>query len=240
MSLLFRDVRVLDDSADGMSGPTDVLVAGNRIQAIGAAGAADRVVECAGRKLLIPGLVNAHFHSPANHLKGSVRSLPLELFMLHESAGPAPTPREAYVRTALAAVEMLQRGTTSVQDDAFLMPRPTPEIIDAVLAAYRDCGMRATVALDQPELPEGDKLPFLRELAPPALRAELDAPAPADAPTLLEAYDHLIGTWHGAAGNTNAQQMANIVVANLQTLGLAATAQGYETSTVFSWPNDPT
>jgi peptide/nickel transport system substrate-binding protein len=43
-----------------------------------------------------------------------------------------------------------------------------------------------------------------------------------------------------ANGNTNAQQMANIVVANLQTLGLAATAQGYETSTVFSWPNDPT
>jgi peptide/nickel transport system substrate-binding protein len=43
-----------------------------------------------------------------------------------------------------------------------------------------------------------------------------------------------------ANGNTNAQQMANIVVAGLQTLGLAATAQGYETSTVFSWPNDPT
>ena len=43
-----------------------------------------------------------------------------------------------------------------------------------------------------------------------------------------------------ANGNTNAQQMANIVVANLQTLGLQATAQGYETSTVFSWPNDPT
>lgn len=43
-----------------------------------------------------------------------------------------------------------------------------------------------------------------------------------------------------ANGNTNAQQMANIVVANLQALGLQATAQGYETSTVFSWPTDPT
>ncbi len=43
-----------------------------------------------------------------------------------------------------------------------------------------------------------------------------------------------------ANGNTNAQQMANIVVANLQADGLQATAQGYETSTVFGWVNDPT
>jgi peptide/nickel transport system substrate-binding protein len=33
--------------------------------------------------------------------------------------------------------------------------------------------------------------------------------------------------------------MTNIVVANLQTLGLDASAQGYDTSTVFGWINDP-
>ncbi len=45
--------------------------------------------------------------------------------MLYESpAGEAcrPTPREAYLRTMLGALEMLRTGTTSVQDDAFLMP----------------------------------------------------------------------------------------------------------------------
>ena len=42
-----------------------------------------------------------------------------------------------------------------------------------------------------------------------------------------------------ANGNVNAQSMANIVVANLQTDGLTATAQGYDTSTVFGWINDP-
>lgn len=212
MSTLFRSVLVYDESsADGWTGPTDVLVTGNRVAAIGPTASAlmeqggvtlDRVLEGDGHHLLVPGLVNAHFHSPANHLKGSVRSLPLELFMLYESpADPAlvPTPREAYLRTALGAIEMLQRGITSVQDDAFLMPYPTPEIIDAIAAAYRDCGIRATLGLDQPELPEGDKLPFLRNLADPGLRAVLDAPAPADAATLLEAYDHLISTWHGAA-----------------------------------------
>lgn len=216
MSVLFREVFVYDaDAPSGMAGPTDVLVVGDRIARIGAPinpGAGDsgigtdepdRVVEGRGRHLLVPGLINAHFHSPSNHLKGAVRSLPLELFMLFESpADPAlaPSPREAYVRTALGAIEMLQRGITSVQDDAFLMPRPTPEIIDAVAQAYLDTGIRATLALDQPELPEAEKLPFVEGMrdALGARGALLDEPAPAPAPYLIEAYGHLIATWHGA------------------------------------------
>jgi peptide/nickel transport system substrate-binding protein len=42
-----------------------------------------------------------------------------------------------------------------------------------------------------------------------------------------------------ANGNVNAQQMANIVVAGLQAKGLSVSAQGYDTSTVFGWINDP-
>lgn len=76
------------------------------------------MVEGRGRHLLVPGLVNAHFHSPANHLKGSLPSLPLELFMLYESPAVEalrPTPREAYLRTALGVIELLRGGTTAVQ-----------------------------------------------------------------------------------------------------------------------------
>lgn len=208
MSLVFRNVLVYDAaSPEGMVGPVDVLVEEDRIAGVGSALAAPagaHVIEGGGRHLLVPGLINAHFHSPANHLKGSVRSMPLELFMLFESpADPllAPSPREAYLRTMLGAIEMLQRGITSVQDDAFVMPFPTPEIVDAIAQAYADSGMRVTLALDQPELPEAEKLPFvsaLREgLGPHS--ALLDEPAPAPAPQLLEAYDHLIRTWHGGA-----------------------------------------
>ncbi|MEU0495845.1 amidohydrolase family protein [Mycobacterium sp. NPDC006124] len=205
MSVLLRRVLVYDaDAPTGMTGPVDVLVDGDRIGAIGPelpAAPGTRIVEGDGRHLLLPGLINAHFHSPANHLKGSVRSLPLELFMLFESPSDpalAPTPREAYLRTMLGAVEMLQRGITCVQDDAFLMPFPDPEIVDAVASAYRDSGIRAFLALDQPELTEAEKLPFVDELDDAARRA-FGAPAPAPAAQLLEAYDHLIGTWHGAA-----------------------------------------
>lgn len=42
-----------------------------------------------------------------------------------------------------------------------------------------------------------------------------------------------------ASENSNAQQLANIVAAQLLASGLKATAQGYPTSEVFGWANDP-
>jgi cytosine/adenosine deaminase-related metal-dependent hydrolase len=183
----------------------DILVSGRTIQDIAAAGsipvrADTQVIDAAGH-LVMPGLINGHFHSPVNHLKGSLDSLPLEIFMLYESPGlPGlmPSPRFAYIRTLLAAAEMLKSGVTSVQDDAFFVPFPTPDVIDAVCSAYADCGIRARVALDQSDLPEIGKLPFLAGLVPEGLRDKLAAPPEADAEALLAAYAHLISTWHGA------------------------------------------
>jgi 5-methylthioadenosine/S-adenosylhomocysteine deaminase len=196
--VLFTDVLVY--RSDGIIGPTDVLVTGQRITAIGGGPPPDgiRVVSGRGHHLLVPGLINAHFHSPANHLKGSLPSMPLEMFMLYESPSDdhlRPSPREAYLRTMLAALEMLRTGTTSVQDDAFLMPSPEPEIIDAIMQAYRDCGIRAALALDQPELAETDKLPFLDATA----GHDLHLPASMPRAELLERYDYLLTQWHGAA-----------------------------------------
>ena len=54
-------------------------------------------------------------------------------------------------------------------------------------------------ALDQPELPEVDKLPYLADLVPDSLRAELSAPASVTGVQLLELYGHLFDRWHGAA-----------------------------------------
>jgi 5-methylthioadenosine/S-adenosylhomocysteine deaminase len=204
-AVLFRNVELFAlDVPGGSRGPADVLVRGARIAAIGADAARSapanvRIVEGRGH-LLMPGLINGHFHSPVNHMKGSLPSLPLELFMLYES--PAfetlrPSPREAYVRTMLGVVEMLRSGVTAVQDDTFFVPEPTPEIIDAVMQAYADSGIRATVALDQPELAELEKLPFLADLLPDDMRAELARPPEFGREQLLDAYAHLIGTWHG-------------------------------------------
>jgi 5-methylthioadenosine/S-adenosylhomocysteine deaminase len=201
VTVLFTDVLVYRADAPGaMVGPTDVLVNGQRIAAIGTVVPPDgtQIINGRGHHLLTPGLINAHFHSPANHLKGALASMPLEMFMLYESpaaSGLRPTPREAYLRTMLAALEMLRTGTTSVQDDAFLMPSPEAPIIDAIMQAYDDCGIRATLALDQPELAETEKLPFLRSLG----GAGFDVPKSTSRAELLEYYDYLFARWHGQA-----------------------------------------
>jgi 5-methylthioadenosine/S-adenosylhomocysteine deaminase len=90
-----------------------------------------REIDATGH-LLMPGLVNGHFHSSANHLKGSFDSLPLEIFMLFETPadGARDDARSAYVSTLLGAVEMLKSGVTSVLDDAFFVPAPSPAAID--------------------------------------------------------------------------------------------------------------
>lgn len=201
---LFRNVHLLDlESEDGMTSATDILVSGGRVVGTGAALTVPedaRVIDGKG-DLLMPGLVNAHFHSSVNHMKGRLPCLPLELFMLYES--PAletlrPTPRQAYLRTMLGCIEMLRTGTTAVMDDCFFVPEPTPEIIDAVAQAYADSGIRATLALDEPELSEFEKLPFLKELAPAGLHERLGRRPKLQAADLLALYDHLISRWHGA------------------------------------------
>lgn len=204
-ALLLRGARVhCFDAARRELDPGDILIENGIITAIAPAippppGAA--VLEAAGH-LAIPGLINAHLHSPGNLLKGMVPALPLELFMLREVpplAAAVPQARLAYVRTLLGALEMLKTGVTAVMDDAFHVPRATIKGIDAICAAYRDIGMRARVAIDQPEIVEYAKYPFLEALLPPAIRAEMEAAPRQDAAELLDLYDHLLRTWDGAA-----------------------------------------
>jgi 5-methylthioadenosine/S-adenosylhomocysteine deaminase len=208
MQTLIKNARVFTMNASRSVLPAaDVLIEGALIKAVGPEAAElalpnARVIDATGQ-LLMPGLINAHFHSPVNFLKGSLDSLPLELFMLYEvPSGPeaALSARAAYVRTMLGAAEMLKLGITTVQDDCFFLPHPRHLEIDAVLGAYRDSGMRATVALNQPNVPELDKFPFLETLLPAELAKKLRAPAPMAAGALLEHVQYLIDTWHGAEG----------------------------------------
>ena len=204
-AVLFRSASVLTmDSSDRLLADTDVLVEGGRISAIGKQLPAPpdaRIVD-ASHHVLMPGLVNAHVHSPANFLKGALDDAPLEMFMLYEVPPLAATPespRLCRLRTLLGAAEMLKLGITSVHDDAFFNPVPTLETIDAVMKAYAESGIRAAVSLDQPNVVEFDKYPFLKELLPDDLRRHMEcAPRQGDA-ELLVLYRHFIARWHNAA-----------------------------------------
>ena len=159
-SVIFKNVRLLNfEESEGMTSSQDVMVSNGKIVTIGKDLPTVNVTKVLNGKnnLLMPGLINGHFHSPVNHMKGMLPSLPLEIFMLFESPELEvlrPTPREAYLRTMLGCIEMLKNGVTSVQDDCFFVPEPDQSIIDAVIQAYIDSGMRVRFALDQPEVSE--------------------------------------------------------------------------------------
>jgi 5-methylthioadenosine/S-adenosylhomocysteine deaminase len=184
----------------------DVLIRDGVIAAVGSdldASDADvlDVLDVTG-KLVIPGLINAHLHSPGNLMRGTLDGMPLEVFMLYEvpqTDGDTEDPTLVRLRTLMGAAEMLKLGITSVADDAFFVPLASTEAIDALCGAYAESGMRATVGLDQPIVVEYDKFPFLADLLPAHLKDRMDALPRETAAGMLAHYDHLLAHWHGAA-----------------------------------------
>ena len=67
----------------------DIVVKGSKILQIGAGAAtrfettADEVIDGAGM-LVMPGLINGHFHSTSAFMKGAFEGAPLEVYMLYE------------------------------------------------------------------------------------------------------------------------------------------------------------
>jgi imidazolonepropionase-like amidohydrolase len=103
---LFRNVRVFDGSATALSGPTNVLVRGNVIAAIGPEAiptAATKTIDGRGRTLM-PGLIDVHVH------------LTFGALTMAELGSPDLTPAKAGEAAAANATQTLMRGFTSVRD----------------------------------------------------------------------------------------------------------------------------
>ncbi|MEH3086564.1 MAG: amidohydrolase family protein [Xylophilus ampelinus] len=185
---LLRHARALLGDAQAYDPrPLDLMVEGDRIAAIAPAGTlegADEVVELRDR-LLVPGLVNGHQHSHEHFQRGRTENLPLELWMhLVRTRVPVPlTPRQAYLRTLIGAIESLRTGCTTLVDDMALGAAIDRERIEACLQAYDDAGIRALVGFAMMDKPIIDNFPFVEALVPPALAAEMrrsPRPAPQD------------------------------------------------------------
>ena len=183
---LLRNARALLGDALAFDGqPRDVLIEGDRIAAIEAAGTlgtADRVIDLRDH-LLVPGLVNGHQHSHEHFQRGRTENLPLELWMhLVRTCTPVKlTPRQVYLRTMIGAIESLRTGCTTLVDDTALGAAIDRERIDAALQAYDDAGIRALVGFAMMDKPIVDNFPFVEKHVPAALAAELRAasrPAP--------------------------------------------------------------
>lgn len=203
-SILIRDATVLTlDPDNAVHQRTNVVVTGCEISAVGpdAGGGEhrfDRVIEGRG-KLLAPGFVNAHTHSPANLIQGTGDRLSHPAFMWMNQAYTANrTPREVYVSAMLGCIQMLLSGTTAVLDH-FPGQACTMQDVDAVMEAYRDSGMRAVLGLRFYDADFADILPAERAI-PRNVAAEIEALDPLKPVALAELRElavEAIGRWHG-------------------------------------------
>ena len=168
MITIIKNAHILTlDKDDSELAAGDIVVEGTKIVALGVGAAAQyehsaaKVIDANGL-LAMPGLVNAHFHSTSAFMKGAFEGSPLEHLMLYEYpiGGLAHEPRLYYLRAMLASIEMLKQGVTAVRDDVHFFGGPSDKGADAILEAYRDAGMRASVGFGIANVVEYDKLPY--------------------------------------------------------------------------------
>jgi len=153
-SLLIEGCALLAPGAQGnLLLNQDILIVGSHIRAVGPTGTvsldpAGEGMVLQGKGLLaVPGLINAHTHSPENLLKATSPSLPLELWLVPLFTGLLEwSPRLVYLSVMLGATEMLKTGTTAVLDHIWTVAGVASEYLDAAMQAYVDVGIRAAVA----------------------------------------------------------------------------------------------
>jgi 5-methylthioadenosine/S-adenosylhomocysteine deaminase len=121
----------------------------------------------ASRMLVLPGFVNAHYHSHDVLMKGAWETLPLEIWLMKAlpPSYPKRSREEIKVRALLGAWECLRGGITTVQDMVTLAPWD-PDHLDALLEAYDEIGIRAVVALQFADLPGIASIPYWEEMVP--------------------------------------------------------------------------
>jgi 5-methylthioadenosine/S-adenosylhomocysteine deaminase len=122
----------------------DILIENGEIVAVGTdlrVDGAHETIDARGR-LVVPGLINAHYHSHDTLCRGLFEELPLEFWLLYTlPMGQHRSKDEVRARTLVGALESLRCGITTVQDMLGLTPL-NADYTDVVLDAYRDIGLR--------------------------------------------------------------------------------------------------
>jgi cytosine/adenosine deaminase-related metal-dependent hydrolase len=142
--LLVRGGQVYDHDGDVHKPKVaDILIADGDIAAVGAnLDAGDAEILDARHKLVMPGLINAHYHSHDTLCRGMFEELPLEMWLLYTLPMGANRSREELrARTLVGALESIRCGITTVQDMLGLVPLDDQNI-DVVIDAYREAGLR--------------------------------------------------------------------------------------------------
>jgi cytosine/adenosine deaminase-related metal-dependent hydrolase len=107
----------------------------------------DRTLE-ADRMIAMPGMINAHCHSPANLVRGTMPSKPLEIWRAYYRASLRDMREEDFYASALlGGMEMLKSGATTVLDHFFGNQACRFMGAGAAVQAMRDLGLRHVISL---------------------------------------------------------------------------------------------
>ena len=131
-------------------------------------------------KLVIPGLINAHYHSHDVLSRGMFEDIPLEVWIALAILPPTRklTAREVRLRTLLGAIDCLRNGITTVQDMLGCGPG-SEEHVEAAIKAYDEIGIRCVLGLQVGNRSPIDCLPGIRTGLPDNLVPLLSDGAPA-------------------------------------------------------------
>jgi cytosine/adenosine deaminase-related metal-dependent hydrolase len=174
---LIRGGRIYDHDGDIHQPETaDLLINSGIIERIAPRVEPDGGVEVldATGKLVIPGFVNAHYHSHDVMAKGLFEELPFDLWMMHSNPKSfgRRSHEEVRVRTLIGAAESLRNGITTIQD--FLTVEPQDEaLVDTVLSAYAEAGIRVVFAVAVRDRGALDIAPFFAKDLPESIRRRL-------------------------------------------------------------------
>jgi 5-methylthioadenosine/S-adenosylhomocysteine deaminase len=174
---LIRGGRIYDHEGDvHQPAIADLLISNHKIERVAptiAAADNTEVIDASG-KLVVPGFVNAHYHSHDVLLKGMFEELPFDIWALHTSAASygRRSLDELRIRTLIGAAEMLRNGITTVQD--FLTVYPADEaFVDTVLSSYAEAGIRVVFAIAARDQAALDIAPLMAKTLPHAIRQRL-------------------------------------------------------------------
>ena len=154
--LLIKGGHVYDHDGDVHRPPVaDILIEGGRIAAVGTGLAVEdshEAIDARGH-LILPGLINAHYHSHDVLCRGLFEELPLEMWLFYTlPLGQNRSKEEVRARTLVGALESIRCGITTVQDMLGLVPL-NAEYTDVVLSAYREAGIRVVFSPMVADLP---------------------------------------------------------------------------------------
>ena len=167
--------RLLVAGGELLAGPgraaerADVLIDGGRIERVGEDLAApEGTARLDAREMIvIPGLVNAHTHGHNNLARGMAGRWTLEQLI---SYGPAiqsgRTAEDHDLSAAIGAIEMLKTGATAAYDLYMSVPVADEEVLEPVVEAYRDVGIRVVLAPSLADGPFHRMMPGLLDVVP--------------------------------------------------------------------------